>query len=314
MIPDMARKAKGTVTSRISSNQMLFMRRIVGQTISIWGVFRKDPFALTSILILVMFVLIGIFAPAITAYTPSQTFITSGGAEILEPPSLKHPMGTNHISNDVFTQWVWGTRISIIVGLVSGFSVFVIGTTVGLISGYYKGNTDLIIMRIVDVLYGIPAIPLILVLAMFFGNSLVNILLAFMLVLWRTMARVIRSQTLSLTERPFVKAARAIGASDARIIFLHIAPNVMSIALIQTILIVSWAIALEAAVSFLGLGVTGVSWGTMLQSSFVTGAIRTAWWWVIPPGASITVIVVSLFYISRALEEVINPEVSQHQQ
>jgi peptide/nickel transport system permease protein len=165
-------------------------------------------------------------------------------------------------------------------------------------------------MRIVDILYGIPATPFILILVIFFGTSIWNVILAMTLVLWRTMARVIRSQTLSLSERPFVKSARAAGASDLRIMFYHIAPNLLPLIMIETTIVVGWAIVLEAGISFLGLGASElISWGTMLQLTFASGAIRTAWWWVLPPGISITLLVMSFFYFSRIVEDITSPEV-----
>jgi peptide/nickel transport system permease protein len=131
-----------------------------------------------------------------------------------------------------------------------------------------------------------------------------------MLVLWRTSARLIRSETMSLAEQPFVKAARASGASDARIMFVHIAPILVPIMLIEGTFVAGSAILLEAGISFLGLGATEMmSWGVMLQLTFSSGAIARAWWWVIPPGLSITILVVSFFYISRGIEDVTNPQI-----
>jgi peptide/nickel transport system permease protein len=184
----------------------------------------------------------------------------------------------------------------------------VIGTTVGLFAGYYKGKVDLILMRVVDVLYGIPALPLVLIIAMFFGNSVWNIVIAMALVLWRTMARLVRSQTLSLAEQPFVKAAKAAGASDLRIMYIHIAPNLVPLMLVEGTFVMGAAILVEAGLSFLGLGAANmVSWGTMLQLTFTSGAIRSAWWWVLPPGLSITLLVVAFFYVSRGIEDITNP-------
>jgi peptide/nickel transport system permease protein len=123
------------------------------------------------------------------------------------------------------------------------------------------------------------------------------------------MARVIRSETLSLAERPFVKGARAAGASDFRIMFYHIVPNLLPLIMVETTIVVGWAIVLEAGISFLGLGASEIiSWGTMLQLTFASGAIRTAWWWVLPPGLCITLLVMSFFYFSRIVENITDPE------
>lgn len=263
-----------------------------------------------GLIILLVFAVLAIIGPSIAPYDP-EAFIKdeSGLPKTLEPPSSDHLFGTTHTGRDVFSQWVIGVRVSFLVGGLSGLSVMIVGTTVGVVSGYYKGTVDLILMRIVDMLYGIPATPLVLLLALFFGPSIWNIVLAFVFILWRTMARLVRSQTLSLSERPFVKSAQAIGASDTRIILNHIIPNLLPLILIETTIIIGFAIMLEAALSFLGLGATRIiSWGTMLQLTYSTGAIRTAWWWVLPPGIGITLVVMSFYYVSRAIEEITNPE------
>lgn len=274
-------------------------------------IFMSNTFAMIGLLVIIGFVLLAIFAPYIAPYEMNENVESDSGSITLQPPSNEHPFGTTQFAKDVFSQWVWGTRISIMVGLLSGLVVMLVGTTVGLIAGYYRGTVDMVLMRFVDVLYGLPAVPFILVLALFIGATVWNVILAMLLVLWRTMSRVIRSQTLSLAQRPYVKAARATGASDMRIMAYYLIPNLLPIMLIETTIVASRAIVLEAGVSFLGLGTTeAVSWGTMLQASFSTGAIREAWWWVFPPGLSIAMIVVSLFYISRGLEEVTNPELT----
>jgi peptide/nickel transport system permease protein len=266
-----------------------------------------------GLIVVGLFTLMGLVGPYIAPYDPFTSHQTATGAQaILQPPSLEHPMGTTSLGRDVFSQWIFGVRVSLLVALLSGLSVLVVGTTVGLISGYYKGKIDLVMMRVVDILYAIPATPLILVIALFFGSSVWNVIIGMVLVLWRTMARVIRSQTMSLSERPFVKAARASGASDLRIMYVHIAPNLVPLMLVEGTFVMGAAIILEAGISFLGLGATEmVSWGTMLQLTFSSGAINQAWWWVLPPGLSITLLVVSLFYISRGIEDVTNPELNR---
>lgn len=303
---------KDIIDEHISESRRATITRLKEQLATVATAIRRDRLARIGLIIMSIFLILTLFGPQLAPYDPNKNFVTSSGAENLEPPSLKHPFGTNHVAQDVFSQWIYGARVSVGIGLTAGILVMVIGSTVGLISGYYKGIVDILLMRLVDILYGLPAIPLVLVLALFLGNSVWNVLLAFALVLWRTMARIIRSQTLTLSERPFVKAAKATGASDFRIIYLHIAPNLLPLMFIEATIISGSAIALEAGISFLGYGASEmISWGTMLQMSFVTGAIRTAWWWVLPPGISITLVVVSFFFISRGLEAVTNPEVER---
>lgn len=298
------------LSNRLTESQKASLTNYWDRISSVGHAIRAERTAMFALTILVIFIVIGLLAPYIAPYDPFASLQGPNGAyKRLQPPSPQHPLGTTYFSRDVLSQLIWGTRISLLVAFVSGFAVMIVGTTVGLVSGYYKGNIDLGLMRVVDILYGIPATPLILVLAIFFGASVWNIIFAMVLVLWRTMARVIRSETLSLAEKPFVKAARATGASDFRIIYLHIAPNLIPLILIETTIIMGYAITTEAGISFLGLsGAETISWGTMLQFTFSTGSIRTAWWWVFPPGLCITLLVMSFFYLSRAIEQVTNPD------
>jgi len=256
-------------------------------------------------------IFMALFAPVLAPYRPLETQVGELGPVILEGPSRDHILGTTHLGRDVFSQWIYGARAPLIVGILSGISVMIIGTIVGLISGYYRGTVDLILMRVVDILYGIPAVPLVLLIAMFLGSSLWIIIAAFMFIMWRTMARLVRAQTLSLRERPYIKSAKASGASDFRIMFIHILPNLIPLILIEGTFMIGTAIVLEAGISFLGLGATeDMSWGAMLQTTFQSGAID-AWWWIIPPGVSISLLVLSFFYISKGIEEVTNPEINR---
>lgn len=273
--------------------------------------FAENRMAIVALVIVLVTVFMAVFAPQLAPYEPKETVYKENGAvATLTPPTERFPMGTNHLGQDVLSQWIYGSRVSLIVAFLSGLSVIAIGATVGLISGFYKGLTDLVLMRLVDILYAIPATPLVLVVAMFYGSSVWVVIIAMVAVLWRTMARLIRSETLSLSEQPFVKAARAAGASDARIMFVHIAPVLIPLMLIEGTFVMGAAILLEAGISFLGLGATKMmSWGLMLQLTFSSGAIAVAWWWVIPPGISITILVTSFFYLSRGIEEITNPDV-----
>ncbi|RQH02632.1 ABC transporter permease [Natrarchaeobius oligotrophus] len=275
--------------------------------------FLSNRMAAIALVIVLGTLFMAIFAPFLAPYEPEANVVSDQGQySILEPPSSDHLMGTNHHSQDILSQWIYGSRVSLLVAFLSGLAVMLIGTTVGLVSGYYKGTVDLVLMRVVDVLYAIPAIPLLLVVSLLFGSSVWNVIIAMVLILWRTMARVVRSQTLSLSERPFVKAAKASGASDLRIMYVHIAPNLLPIILIEGVFVMGSAILLEAGISFLGLGTTEmISWGVMLQLTYTSGAITHAWWWVLPPGLSITALVVAFFYMSRGIEEITNPEL-QH--
>ena len=239
----------------------------------------------------------------------SDRFVTR-----LAPPSREHWFGTDHLGRDLYSQNVHGSRIALLVGFLGAALVMLIGTNVGLIAGYYRGRTETILMRTVDVMYGIPFEPFALILVLLFQPSLLIVILAVSLLTWRTVARLIRSQVLSLRERPFVKAARVAGASDLRIMYLHIFPNVMPLVFLELAIIVGVAIIAEATLSFLGLGPPhSISWGGILHDARLSGAWRTAWWWNLPPGILIMTTVLSVFFISRSLEVVANPRLRARQ-
>lgn len=232
----------------------------------------------------------------------------------LAPPSADHWFGTDHIGRDLYSQNVYGSQIALMVGFIAAGLVVLIGTNVGLIAGYFRGRTESVLMRTVDVLYGIPTEPFALILVLLFGPSLLIIILAIALLTWRTVARLIRSQVLSLRERPFVKAARVAGASDLRIMYLHIFPNVLPLVFLELAIITGAAIIAEATLSFLGLGAPqSISWGGILHDARLSGAWRTAWWWNLPPGAFIMLTVMSVFFISRSLEVIANPRLRARQ-
>jgi peptide/nickel transport system permease protein len=232
----------------------------------------------------------------------------------LAPPSTEYWFGTDHLGRDLYSQNVHGSRIALLVGFLGALLVVLIGTNVGLIAGYYRGRTEAVLMRTVDVMYGIPFEPFALILVLLFQPSLLIVILAVSLLTWRTVARLIRSQVLSLRERPFVKAARVAGASDLRIMYLHIFPNVMPLVFLELAIIVGVSIIAEATLSFLGLGPPqSISWGGILHDARLSGAWRTAWWWNLPPGLLIMTTVLSVFFISRSLEVVANPRLRARQ-
>jgi ABC-type dipeptide/oligopeptide/nickel transport system permease subunit len=226
----------------------------------------------------------------------------------LARPSFSHLFGTTHNGRDIFSQVVYGSRAALLVGLIAAVMVTLIGTNVGIIAGYFKGRTDNILMRIVDIMYALPLEPFAMILVLITRPGIGVIILSVGLLTWRTTARIIRSQVLSISARPFVKAARVAGASDFRIMYVHIAPNVLPLAFLQLAVAMAFAITAEATLSFLGLGPPRIySWGTILHQARLSGAWRTAWWWIVPPGILIMLTVVSVFFISRALEVLTNP-------
>lgn len=295
-----------------------------------WSLLTDDKLVVMAMGIISFFGLVAIFAPYLAPYEPLQRLYQEGGVLISKwfypdwlwyEPGLAenaattgstsdYVLGTTAQGYDIFSQLIYGARPALIVGLVAAFMTVGIGTMVGLTAGYYGGYIDDALMRLVDFVYGLPLLPSVIVLVTLLGPGLENIILAFVLLQWRTSARVIRSLVLSLRERSFVKAAKVTGASNWRIISRHIAPNVLPMAFLYGAFAIAWAILTEAGVSFLGLGdPNSVSWGVMLQSSRVYSAMTFgAWWWFVPPGICIALVVISGFLIGRGYEEIVNPE------
>ncbi|WP_066411971.1 ABC transporter permease [Halorubrum aethiopicum] len=283
-----------------------------------WGMLTDELSVKLSMLTVGGFVLIAIFAPFIATHQPLQRQYQGEAGIIIEDwvePSLlgadtEYLLGTTAEGFDIFSQLIYGTRAALLVGLVAAFFTAGIGTLVGLVAGYYGGKIDDALMRIVDFLYGMPLLPTVIVLVAVLGPDLWNIILALIILQWRSTARVIRSQSLSLRERPFVKAAEVAGAGDWHIISRHLAPNVLPMTFLYGSFGIAWAILAEAGISFIGLGDPNtVSWGTMLQASRAYSALSFgAWWWFVPPGICIGLLVISGFLIGRGYEDITNPK------
>jgi peptide/nickel transport system permease protein len=272
-------------------------------------VFRRDRFAVFGAIIYLFFILIAIFAPLIAPYDPLEIIQEEGTWLANEPPSARFPLGTTNLGRDIFSQLIYGSRTALLVGFSAAIAVAGIGTIVGLIAGYHGGKTDTFFMRLADVAFGIPFLPLIIVLVAFLEPSIWNIVLAMGLLLWRDTARVIRAQVLIVKERSFVSAAHVSGASNWRIILLYITPSILPLSFLYGTLAIGWAILTEASVSFLGFGDPDVvSWGYILQDAFLSQAMsRGAYHWIIPPGLFIMLAVMAGFFIGRGFEEVLFP-------
>lgn len=273
----------------------------------------EDKVGLAAAIVLTFFIFLAIAGPSLAPYPPNKTLYLKNGSEAgLIPPSMEHPFGTTNMGQDVFSQTIVGARVAVSIGLICAFFIVTIGTNIGLIAGYFGKSVDDILMRLTDVAYGIPFIPFALVLVTLLGVGTTNLILAVTLLLWRTTARVIRAQVLSLKERPFVQAAKVAGAGHFRLLYIHIAPNVLPLMLLYMAFGVAWGIMAEASLGFIGLGdPEKVSWGQMLYFAFRSGAIRTAWWWVVPPGLSIVLVVASCYLLGRTFEVVTNPKLQR---
>jgi peptide/nickel transport system permease protein len=258
-------------------------------------------------LIILSFLLAGaVAAPLLAPHDPRQT----GTAEdILLPPDRNHWLGTDEVGRDIFSLVLYGTRISLLIGFSCAFLSIIIGSILGLTSGYFGGWVDDLIMRITDLFVVIPRLPLVLITVAVVGPSIFNTIFVIGILIWAGTARIIRVHTLSLKERLFVERARSIGAGHLHIVARHILPNVMPMIFANTVLVVATSIYLESTVSFLGLGdPTHISWGMILHYAFVGAAMTYgAYWYVIPPGAMIVLAVLAFTMCGYALDEVLNP-------
>lgn len=265
-----------------------------------WKLVMQRKRMLFGFVVIAIFVLSSIFARYIAPYD-----ITSVTGKVFEYPSWQHILGTNDIGVDVFSELLFASRISLIVGVIAGCTVVLIGCMVGLISGYFGGVVDEILMRVTDMVLILPRLPLMIMLAAYMGPGMWTIIFVIVIVGWSSIARQIRSQVLSVKKFTFVEASKAIGAGNAHIIIKHILPNVIGIIIANTVLEIMFAILTEAGMSFLGLGdPLHKSWGVMLHYAQIRGAfIIGAWWWLIPPGLCITLLSCAFNFIGSDLND-----------
>ncbi len=264
----------------------------------------KNPFFTISFIVILILVILAIIGPYITPYDPYKIDVES----VLLPPSLEHPFGTDDLGRDVLSRMILGCRISMEVGLVAVGISTLIGTVLGAISGYYGGIVDYIIMRFVDIMLCFPTFFLLLAVIALMEPSIINIMIVIGLTSWMSVARLVRAEFLSLKEREFVLAARALGASDLRIIFKHILPNAMGPVYVSFTLGMGGAILVESALSFLGIGVQPPtpSWGNILTLGKEN--LEVAWWLSLFPGLAITITVLSFNLISETLRDYFDPK------
>jgi peptide/nickel transport system permease protein len=224
-------------------------------------------------------------------------------------PSEFPPLGTDNFGRSVWAQFVWGARISLLVGLAATLIAIVIGSVVGILAGFYRGIGSSLLQRLTEWFLVIPFLPLAIVLAAILGPSVQNIILVIGITSWPSTARLVRAQVLTLKERLYVERSRALGASNRHLMGRHILPNVSPIILANLTLTVPIAILSETTLSFLGLGdPTRASWGKMLDEAFSAGALtREAWWYFLPPGLGIMAVVIAFTLIGSALEEIFDP-------
>lgn len=273
----------------------------------VWRTYRRSRMGMTGLVILVFFVLVALLAPVIANSRGLDPALSPGTP--MSPPSLGLPLGTDELGRSVLTLTIWGARISLLVGFLATLLSIFIGALVGIAAGYRGGWMDAALMRLTDWFLVIPFLPLAIVLASILGQSIWNIILVIGITSWASTARVVRAQTLSVKERPYVERARALGSGGWHLVNVHVLPNVFPLIFANTILVVAVAILSETTLSFLGLGdPLHVSWGTMLHFAFEAGAASIgAWWYLLPPGLAIVLVVLAFTMCGYALDEILNP-------
>lgn len=268
-------------------------------------VFRKlyrSKLSLFGIVVLVITIFIALFAPLVSPFDNTETDFL----KTFQKPSLEHPMGTDELGRDVFSRIVYGSRITIVVGVVAVLIAMVPGVALGLIAGYWRGKVDTVISGILDAIWAFPTLILALAICAVLGPGLPNILLAIGIVYTPGFARVVRNMVLSVREMEYVQGARAIGLNDFEIIIRYILPNISSVIIVQTSLNAAQAIIAEASLSFLGLGIQApqASWGSMLKTGYQY--ISIAPWLSVFPGICILITVLGLNFIGDGLRDALD--------
>lgn len=270
-----------------------------------WSRFRQNKLSLVGLVLVSVFVFCGLFAPWISPYEP---FALVGNR--LTPPSFEHFFGTDHLGRDIFSGVLAGTRTSFEVGFLSTFLSLAIGMLIGAVAGFYGGRVDDALMRFTEIFQVMPRFFLALVIVALFGANLWGTIFVIGILSWAEIARLVRSEFLTLRERPFVMAARAYGAGDLRIIMREVLPNALTAVVVAASLQVPSAVILEAGLSFIGAGDPNVmSWGRMLNAA--QNYIRQAWWTAAFPGLAITLMALGLAMLADGINDFLNPRLRQ---
>ena len=269
--------------------------------------------ALVGACMLLATIFIAIFASVLAPYNP-KSGENMAISDIYQPPSPQHLLGTDDAGRDVLSNFMYGARVSLIVGFFASFISVCIGGVIGISAGFFGGKIENTLMRFTDIMIVIPDLPLAVVLVALTKPSLMNIIFVIGILGWTGTARLIRSQTLSVKERKFVLRARAIGSGNFHIIAKHIFPLVLPLLVANSVLVISLAILEESTLSFLGLAdPTTISWGQMLNFAFTRGGVSSgAWWALLVPGLGIVWVVLGLTLLGHGLEQIFNPRLEWH--
>ena len=273
--------------------------------------FARHRLALVGVAILAVMVVLAVFAPWIAPYDPTKLDLRA----IRQPPSEAHLFGTDTVGYDVFSRFVWGARTSLIVGFGAVAVSVAIGTTLGVLAGYYGGWVDQVISRLIDGLLAMPQLLIVAVFVAVVGPSLQSVIIVIALFNWPRIGRIVRGQYLVLREAEFITAARVIGAVDRSILVRHLMPNVLGPLSVAATFYMAQAILLEAALSFLGLGVKppAPSWGNMVNLATNANTLQNMPWIWVPPALAIALLVLAITFIGDGLRDAVDPRAVRRQ-
>jgi peptide/nickel transport system permease protein len=269
-----------------------------------WRVVSESLQAKIGLGVLLFFVGIAVLAPWIMPYD-----VHTRVGPVYAPPSWQHPLGLDDGGIDMVSLLIQGGRISLVVGFAATLVAMLIGGGIGIVAGYFGGWAESVLMRITDYFLVIPDLPLAIIVAAVWGASLTHLIFVIALLLWTTTARIVRAQVKSVRERVYVRRARSLGASDLRIIFRHVLPQIGPLLVANVVLTTAVAIFDETALAFLGLGdPTAITWGNIIEFAFLRTAISSgAWWAVIPAGLCVALVIMGCFWLGQAIEDALNP-------
>jgi peptide/nickel transport system permease protein len=276
-----------------------------------WRIYSRSRMGMVGLMIMLAFILIALAAPLLVS--PEDLSVSTPRGLPFEPPSREFWLGTDNFGRSVLDLVIYGSRISLLVGFAATAVTMVLGTAIGITGGYKGGWIDSLLNAFTNWFLVIPWIALAIVLTAILGPSLFNIVLVIGITSWAATARLVRADTLSVKERPYVERARALGASDWHLVTRHVLPNVMPVIFANTVLTVALSILAETTLSLLGLGdPTKISWGGIINNAFEAGALSAGyWWWLIPPGVCICLVTLAFTMCGYALDEVLNPRIRE---
>ncbi|MGO2655559.1 MULTISPECIES: ABC transporter permease [unclassified Pseudoclavibacter] len=296
-----------TMASTTSPRRLAWRRRTqaIGDS---FRLFSHSRSGMVGLIFLVVIVLLAILAPVIA---PARMLDVT---QLMDqprfaPPSLAHPLGTDHQGRELWVRMLWGARVSLIVAFAATAMSMIIGTVIGMAAGHFTGFTGGLLMRIVDFFLVLPSLILAIVLSTVLSRGVLTIVIAIGITSWASTARVVRAQTLSVESRAYIERSRVLGAGHWHVIFKHVLPAVMPLVMANTTLTVGSAVISESTLAFLGLGDPNQqSWGTILKNSMdVSAATSGYWWYVLVPGIAILLVVLAFTLVGRAVESIVNP-------